>query len=160
MHLIHSRAFHRPPDEARLAYREQRDRQRAEVALFTAQLRAATALKMPLVYGALRKEAPVVKIGTSRAMPNKYGGGGRFAGGLSSIGLIALMHGSYAEERAVHQRLASARVRMDDLPGTGVTEHFRITDEVVEWINETRVAIGLDPVTAEELRAYSGTFRS
>lgn len=155
MHRIHSRAFYLPPDEARIAYREERDRRRADIARFTAQLRAATALKMPLVYGALRKEVPVVKIGTSRAMPNQPTGSGRFGGKLSSIGLIALMHGSYAEERAIHHRLAASRVRMDDLPGSGVTEHFLITDEVVDWINETRSAIGLDLVTADELTAYS-----
>ena len=155
MHAIHNRAFHRPPDQERLAYREERDRRRADIAKFTAQLRAATALKMPLVYAALRREAPVVKIGTSRAMPDQPTGGGRFAGGLSSVGLVALAHGSYAEERQIHERLAASRIRMDDLPGTGATEHFLITDEVVGWINETRVVLGLDPVTVQELLKYS-----
>ena len=153
-HHIHVRAFLPPPDESRLAYRAERDRRRADIATFTAQLRAATALQLPMVYGILRKEAPVVKIGTSRALPNTADGGGRFAG-FGGIALVALTHGAHAEERAIHHRLAASRVRMDDLPGSGVTEHFLITDEVVDWINETRSAIGLDLVTADELTAYS-----
>lgn len=156
-HHIHNRAFDVPPDEAYLEDRERRHQVRAEVAALTAQVRAATALKMPLVYGALRKEAPVVKIGTSVILPSRASWPGRLArfGGIDQARLVAVMHGDHQTERAVHQRLASARVRMDDLPGTGVTEHFRITDEVVEWINETRVAIGLDPVTSSELLDYS-----
>ena len=154
---LHNRAFESPRSPEFEEYREQRDAMRAEVRYFTAQMRAATALRMPMVYAVLRKEAPVVKIGTSGIMADTSVGGGRFAGQMSNVRLVAITHGGRDEERAVHELLAASRVRMDDLPGTGVTEHFRITAEVVSWINEARSALGLDPITPDEMYAYSGS---
>lgn len=154
--VIHNRAFNMPiTDPDFLAYLEERDRTRAEVALLTAQLRAATELRMPLVYVVLRKEAPVVKIGTSSVLHSTPAGGGRFSGVMGNVRLVAVTPGSYEQEHAIHQRLAASRCRMDELPGTGATEHFEITDDVVAWINEARTAIGLDVVTVEELFTYS-----
>ena len=152
--LIHCRAFDVPPDETRLAYREQRDKTRDDIVLMSAQIKAAAAVRMPLIYGVLREESPVVKIGTSTVLPSQASWPGRLVR-LGQVRLVAVAPGDRHAERQVHERLASSRIRMDDLPGSGVTEHFRITDEVVEWINETRDAIALDPITADELLGYS-----
>jgi len=148
---IHNRAYETPPDAARLAYRESRDQIRSEIATFTAQIRAAEQLQMRLVYGALRVEAPVVKIGTSRRLAGRTGRLRRMPG----CSLIAVMAGGYAEEREVHERLARHRVKVV-LTGHGHGEHFVICDDVVEWVNETRHAVGAPPLATDALLSQYG----
>lgn len=143
---IHGRGYEAPPTPQKLAYREARDAARAEIASFAAQIRAAHALQMRLVYGVLRAEAPVIKIGNSYSLASRLR---KMSGGT----LVALAHGGYEEERAVHERLAAHRVRVD-LPGYGFTEHFVLCDEVVEWVNETRRAVDLDPVDLEGIMSH------
>ena len=151
MHPIHNRALLPPPDAARLAYREERDRIRAEVAVFTAQIRAAEHLQMRLVYGALRAEVPVVKIGTSRRIAGRPGRLRRMPG----CSLVAIMAGGYAEEREVHERLARHRVKCV-LTGHGHGEHFVVCDDVIEWVNETRHAVGAPLLAVDDILSQYG----
>ena len=106
------------------------------------QLRAAKAAGLPLVYAVLRREAPLVKVGFSRNLSGPTGRLQRMRG----CDLVAVQPGGRDVERSIHDRLAGSRVTAD-LPGYGMTEHFRISDEVMEWINEARAAIGLEPMT-------------
>ena len=150
VHFIHGRAFLPPPDADRLAYREQRDQIRTEVATFSAQIRAAEQLQMRLVYGVLRAEVPVVKIGTTRRIAGHKGRLRRMPG----CSLVAVMAGGYSEEREVHERLARHRVKFV-LTGHGHGEHFVICDDVIEWVNETRHAVGAPMLdTATVLSQY------
>lgn len=152
VHFIHGRrALLPPPDADRLAYREERDRVRAEIAAFAAQIRAAEQLRMRLVYGVLRAEAPVVKIGTSRRLAGRPG---RLRA-LPGCSLVAVMAGGYAEEHEVHQRLARHRVKVV-LAGHGHGEHFVICDDVVEWVNETRHAVGVPMLATDALLSQYG----
>lgn len=126
---------------------EDRNRVRDDMKRMARQLEAATAARIPLVYAVTRAEAPVVKIGFSRHLAGRRGG--RLIR-MPGCTLVALMAGGYAEEHAVHERLAAHRVHMD-FPGYGGSEHFWINDDVLAWINETRDVIGLDPLRLDQL---------
>ena len=114
------------------------------------QLRAATAARIPVVYGLLRVETPVVKIGFSTHLADRTGR----KRGFKDSRLVTLTPGGRDEERQVHGRLAEYRLTVD-LPGSGNTEHFQIVQPVVDWINETRTALNLIPVSMDDLLAYS-----
>ena len=126
----------------------ERDLVNADMARMAHQFRAAAAAGVHLVYAAVRAEAPVVKIGFTRRLTGR---GGRLIR-MPGCRLVAVMPGTRRDEMSVHQRLAEARVTID-LPGGGGSEHFEITDDVVDWINETRALIGLDPMERRHLLA-------
>lgn len=120
-----------------------------EMERLVAHLKAADAARMPLVYAVLRAEAPVIKIGFTRTLGSRIGS--RLSR-MPGARLVAVIPGGRREEMAIHQRLASSRVTMD-LPGDGGSEHFHLTEEVIDWINEARSAIGLDLLTRDYLVA-------
>jgi len=122
---------------------------RDDVSRFSAQLRAAEALKMRMVYGALRRERPLVKIGTSFRLTGHDGRIKRMKGST----LVALTLGGYDVERQVHERLARHRV-WADLPGEGFGEHFTLCADVLGWINETRHAVGLEVLDLRRLMSH------
>ena len=126
----------------------ERDMLAADMARMAQQLQAATAAGMHLVYAAVRAEAPVAKIGFTRRLTGR---GGRLVR-MPGCRLVTVMPGTRRDEMAVHQRLEAARVTVD-LPGGGGSEHFELTDDVVDWVNETRALIGLDPIERRHLLA-------
>jgi len=104
---------------------------------------------MRMVYGAIRVEAPVVKIGTSSNLSGRDGRLRRMPG----CRLVALQAGGYDVEREVHARLKPHRVLIE-LRGYGYGEHFSLCDDVVEWVNETRHTLGLESVDLSELMSH------
>ena len=129
-----------------------------EIQQFTAQIKAATALRIPLVYAVVRREYPAIKIGTSFTLVKQASRTGRLMrfGGVNAVRLVAVTHGGRDVERKIHERLAPSRVTLD-LPGLGHTEHFHFTGDVIAWVNEARAEIGLCPVTEGELLAFVTT---
>lgn len=121
-----------------------------DLKVLAVQLRAATSAGIPVVYAVLRAEAPVVKIGFSRHLADRTGRIRRMPGSR----LVSVTTGGRAEERAIHERLASSRTCVE-LRGQGATEHFHLTDEVVAWINETREAVNLAPTTLDAMLRFS-----
>lgn len=139
---MHGSAFHVFTDE-QLAKREASQAARDERLKLAAQIRAAEAAGIRVVYGVQRVEAPLVKIGTSRSLTSRLRK-------MPGCRLVAIVAGGYETEREVHARLKPHRV-WADLRGFGYGEHFTICDDVVEWVNETRHTLGLDSVDLAEL---------
>lgn len=131
--------------------REANDAARGERARFAAQIRAADAMRMPRVYAVLRTELPLVKIGTTTNLAGRDGRLRRMPG----CTLVALMPGGHPDERAVHHRLADYRVKAT-LRGEGHGEHFTLSEPVVDWINETRRALGLEVLALDDLMSHYG----
>jgi hypothetical protein len=142
---MHGTAFHVFTDE-QVAQREASQAAHAERLKLAAQIRAAEAVGMRMVYGAVRAELPLVKIGTSRNLSGRDGRLRRMPG----CRLVALQAGGFDVEREVHARLKPHRV-WANLRGFGFGEHFTICDDVVEWVNETRHALGLGSIDIAEL---------
>ncbi len=145
---MHGSAFHVFTEE-QLSQRKASQAAHDERLKLAAQIRAAEAIGMRMVYGAIRVEAPVVKIGTSRNLSGRDGRLRRMPG----CRLVALQAGGYDVEREVHARLKPHRVWIE-LRGYGYGEHFRLCDDVVEWVNETRHTLGLESVDLSELMSH------
>lgn len=111
---------------------------REEMRTLAVHLRAAKAARIPLVYAVLRHELPVVKIGVSRNLSGRDGRLRRMPG----CRLVAVVQGGRDVERSIHTLLSESRTTVP-LRGYGTSEHFRLTPEVVDWVNEARSRIGL-----------------
>lgn len=128
----HSRAF--APD----AYRVRLKKNPTREARLT--LHEAIVSRAPLVYCVRRSSDPfIVKIGTTTDLPERL-----HRLGVTADDLLCVVRGGRLEEQILHMRFSGSRVVFAE--DHGRTEHFTLTRPLAEWINHSRIGMGLMPL--------------